>query len=112
MAKEIRADPVELARLARATLDASIGLGDGLRGAQGPLDIPLSAFGNATVAGSVHASHQAACDDADTAVGRLVAVYEGDVDNLYQVAFAYQKADQDAAARERPRQRHGGPQMQ
>ena len=35
----------------------------------------------------------------DTTWRRLVTVYEGDVDRLYRVAFAYQQADSDAAAR-------------
>jgi hypothetical protein len=105
MATEVRADPAELAQLAKANLTASIELGDAFRNGQGSIAVPVEAFGNATVGASVHASHQAAADDADTAVGRLVAVYEGDADKLYQVAFVYEKADEDEAAK----LRHRGP---
>jgi hypothetical protein len=108
MANEVRADPGELAKLAKANLNASIELGDAFRDAQGTLAVPAEAFGNATVGVSVHASHQAAADDAGTAAGRLVAVYENDTDKLYQVAFVYEKADEDAA--NRIRHRRPGPQ--
>jgi hypothetical protein len=97
MANEVRAHPATLAELAKHTLEASIQLGDGFRGAQAALALPVSAFGDSTVAAGVHASAQAAADDADTAVGRLVAVYEGDVDKLYQTAAAYQRADEESA---------------
>jgi hypothetical protein len=99
MATEVRADPVALAQLAKANLNASVALGDAYRAVQGSLAIPAEAFGDATVGASVRASHQAAADDADTAVGALVGVYEIDSDKLYQTAFVYEKADEDAAAK-------------
>jgi hypothetical protein len=33
------------------------------------------------------------------AIGRLVAVLEGDMDRIYRVALAYAKADESAAVR-------------
>ena len=100
MADEVRADPAELARLAGRTLDASIELGDGWRGAQAELAVPAAAFGNLAAGQGVHRSHVAAVEDGDRGIGRLVAVYEGDVDRLYRVAFAYQQADREAARRQ------------
>lgn len=44
---------------------------------------------------------------AGTAADRLVGTLEGDVDRLYQVAFAYQEAEQAAASRFRSRGRWG-----
>jgi len=106
MGDEVRADPVELAKLAGKTLDASIELGDGWRTAQASLAVPAAAFGNLSAGQGVHRSHTAAAEDGDRGIGRLVAVYEGDVDRLYRVAFAYQQADREAA--ERNRRAHGG----
>ncbi|MBF9132334.1 hypothetical protein I0C86_25795 [Plantactinospora sp. S1510] len=101
MGDEVRADPAALAKLAGATLDASIELGDGWRGGQAALTVPAAAFGNLSAGQGAHRSHVAATEDGDTAVNRLVAVYEGDVDRLYRVAFAYQQADREAAERAR-----------
>ncbi|MEE6263044.1 hypothetical protein [Plantactinospora sonchi] len=101
MADEVRAEPSELVKLAGTTLDASIALGDGWRAAQPAFSVPEAAFGILSAGQGVHRSHVAAAEDGDTAVNRLVAVYEGDVDRLYRVAFAYQQADQEAAARAR-----------
>lgn len=102
MVDEVRADPVELAKLAGKTLDAAGELGDAWRNAQPGLAIPAAAFGNLSASGAAYSSHRQASEDGDTATGRLIAVYEGDVDRLYRVAFAYQQADQDAASRLTP----------
>jgi hypothetical protein len=103
---EVRADPVELTRLADAMLTASQGVGDGWRGAQGPLAVPAEAFGDSAGAAGVCTAHEASVNGADVAVGRLVAVLEGDMDRLYRIAFAYKKADDDAA-RKIAAKRHG-----
>ena len=99
MADEVRADPTELAKLAGKTLDAAIELGDGWRTAQADLAVPAAAFGVLPAAQGVHRSMVATVEDGDQGIGRLVAVYEGDVDRLYRVAFAYQQADREAARR-------------
>jgi hypothetical protein len=98
MTDEVRADPVELAALAEANLTASIQLSDGHRLAVGALEIPASAFGNATGAAGLHTTCDLAAQDLGVAVGRLVAVFEHDMDNLYQTAFSYRKQDIESAA--------------
>jgi hypothetical protein len=104
---EVRADPVELTRLADAMLSASQAVADGWRGAQGPLAIPAEAFGDSSGAAGLATAHEASADDADVANGRLVAVLEGDTDRLYRVAFAYKQADDDAARRMAQQHAHG-----
>jgi hypothetical protein len=99
MSKEVRADPAALAKLAQACLTASIQLGDGHRNAQADLVVPVAAFGNSGEGSGLAQSCQLVGDELDTTVGRLVAVYENDTDNLYQAAFNYEKADEDAAAK-------------
>jgi len=96
MATDVRADPVELTRLAADVLTASQKLADIWRSAKNPLAMPVAAFGNSNGATGVHDANQAVVDDADVTIGRQVAVLEGDVDRLYRVAFAYEKAELDA----------------
>jgi hypothetical protein len=55
----------------------------------------------------VLAEHQSSVDDAEVTVGRLVAVLENDMDALYRVAFAYQKADEEAERKFRQTHPHG-----
>jgi hypothetical protein len=99
MPDEVRAEPVELARLAGRTLDAAVDLEDGWRRAQRDLAIPATAYGTLSAGQGIHRAHAAATEDGDAAVSCLVAVYEGDVDRLYRVSFAYQQADREAAER-------------
>jgi hypothetical protein len=107
MATEVQADPVELSRLASQVLSASQRLGDAWRAAQDSLSIPVSAYGDSVGARGVHAAHEAVAEDADVTNGRVVGVLEGDVDRLLRVAFAYQRADQEAAARNERAHRGG-----
>jgi hypothetical protein len=95
--QEVRADPVELIRLAEQALSTSQRIADGWRAAQGDLAIPAAAFGDTPAAGTLRAEQQATVDSAEVTVGRLVAVLENDMDALYRVAFAYQQADEAAA---------------
>ena len=101
MTGEIRAEPDALVQLAKETLTAADRFADALAAAQGPAGPPGSAYGNTGVAASVQAAAESALADAETAIGRLNAVYEGDVDRLYRVAFAYRQADIEAANRNR-----------
>jgi uncharacterized protein YukE len=94
---EVRADPVELTRLAEQMLTASQQISDGWRLAQGELAVPAEAFGDTPAAGTARSEHQATVDAAEVTIGRLVAVLENDVDALYRTAFAYQQADEAAA---------------
>jgi len=96
---EVRADPVELTRVADQMLRSSQQIDDAWRNAQGSLAVPVAAFGDSSGAAGISTAHEQTVDDADVAVGRLVAVLEGDVDRLYRIAFAYKKADDDAAAK-------------
>jgi hypothetical protein len=98
---EIRAEPEALVGLAGQTLSAADGISGALAAAQGTASPPASAYGNARVSASVHAAVEGALADAEMAVGRLAGVYEGDVDRLYRVAFAYRQADSEAAERQR-----------
>jgi hypothetical protein len=96
VAIDVSVDPLELSRLAAKVLGASKDMADAWRTAKAPLAVPLAAFGNTTSAVAVHGAHQGLVDDADVAIGRQVTVLEDDVDRLYRVAFAYEKAEQDA----------------
>jgi hypothetical protein len=95
---EVRADPVELTRLADQMLRSSQQLADAWSAAQGALTLPGTAAGDSARGPAVISAHESTMDDADVAIGRLVAVLEGDMDRLYRIAFAYKKADDDADA--------------
>ena len=96
MATDIRADPLELTRLTATVLTASQDLADAWRTTRNALAVPLAAYGNSNSASGVHDAHQATVDDAGVTVGRQVSILEDDVDRLYRVAFAYEKAELDA----------------
>jgi hypothetical protein len=96
---EVRADPIELTRLADQLMRSSQQLADAWRQAQGSLALPATAAGDSSRGPAVIRAHEATSDDADVAVGRLVAVLEGDMDRIYRIAFAYKKADDDAEAK-------------
>jgi uncharacterized protein YukE len=98
---EIRADPVELTRMAGVTLSASQQLADAWGAAQGKLAVPGQAFGNASGPGfhQLTSVYPRVSDGAGPAVEALTAVLENDTDALYRTAFAYRKADDDAAAK-------------
>jgi hypothetical protein len=103
---EVRADPVEITRLADQMLHASQQIADVWRPMHGALAIPVTAFGDSGGAAGVHTAHDVTFTDADVAIGRLVAVLEGDMDRLYRIAFAYKKADDDAARKVRQQHRN------
>ena len=94
---EVRADYVELSRLAQTVLDAADAITDGLATARESLSIPSQAIGNTSAGPSVHSAHESLSEQGATATERVVEVLEGDSDRLYGVAFAYQKADQESA---------------
>ena len=107
MADQVRADPIELTRLAEQMLTASQRIGDGWRGRQGSLAIRPGAFGDTPVAATLDGEHHTTVDHAGVAVGRLVAVLENDMDALYRVAFAYRTADEEAERTFRQTHPHG-----
>jgi hypothetical protein len=96
-ATEVRADPIELTRLADRMLHASEVIADVWHGAQMSLDVPIAAFGDSAQATALAVAYDCALDAADICVSRLTVVLEGDMDRLYRIAFAYRKADNDAA---------------
>lgn len=97
VAKEVRANPADLARLAEAFLTESKDLFGGLKTARGEISLGGDVFGNADSAAKVQAAYTKAVEAAGTDVERLIAVCEEDMESLYQVAFAYQYLDQQAA---------------
>ena len=99
MADEVRADPEAIVRLAKATLAGADAMTDGWSAAQGVVAPPGAAFGNSHAGPALVAGSDGAAAATDATWRRIVTVYEGDVDRLYRVAFAYQQADSDAAAR-------------
>jgi hypothetical protein len=98
MADEVRANPPELGRAAQLSLTESEALFDALRQARGEVPLAAEAIGNTARTGTVATAHTELVETAGTTVERLIAVLEHDVEALYQTAFAYQKADRDAAA--------------
>ncbi|HYN93248.1 MAG TPA: type VII secretion target [Pilimelia sp.] len=99
MGDEVRAEPEKLVRLAKTTLGNADGMTSAWSSAQGAVTPAGSAFGNTLEGGQcavVAAEAVAAMDDTWR---QVVGVYEGDVDRLYRVAFAYQQADREAAER-------------
>jgi hypothetical protein len=94
MATEVRADPVELSRLATIVLTASQDLADAWRTAKNGLNLPHSAFGNSGAA--LLFAHEETVDAADLTISRQITILEEDSDRLYRVAFAYEKAELDA----------------
>lgn len=99
---EIAADPIELTRLAATYLDQSAGLTDALHSAA--MATPTGTdFGTTATAALLHQVSDAVVEEAELAVGRLVEVLNGDADRLYHLAAVYHEANQQAAARSRPK---------
>lgn len=107
MGDEVRADPQALARLAKTTLGGADGMSAAWSAAQGGVTPSGAAFGNSLEGGRCAVAAAEAQAAMEGTWRQVVGVYEGDVDRLYRVAFAYQQADRDAA--ERQRRAGGGP---
>jgi uncharacterized protein YfiM (DUF2279 family) len=97
MANEVRADPAQLCRLGDQMLTSSETIDDSWRGQQSALSPLNTAFGNTAGGQAVFTAHQDTHDSAGVAVGRFVEVLQGDMDRLYEVAFAYQQVDRNNA---------------
>ncbi|GIH04007.1 hypothetical protein Rhe02_20740 [Rhizocola hellebori] len=95
---EVRADPAELARLAEQLLRSSQQLTEAWQAAQAALQLESTDAGNTSHGDDLIRGHQTTTGAADVAFGRLAAVLEGDNDRVLRVAFAYQQADERAAA--------------
>lgn len=86
----------DVVRRAGTVGEAAGVLGDAATRFHGEAGTAASAFGNVPTSSAL----AGACLDAQGAAGaageRVVETLEGDVDRLYQVAFAYQEAEQAA----------------
>jgi len=89
--------PERLAELANTCLSASKALGAASTGALGGMTLPSLAAGNTAGGAALVSAHVATAEAATTAVGRLVAVLEADVDALYLCAFDFSTTDEDVA---------------
>jgi hypothetical protein len=98
---EVRADPEEIVRLAKATLAGADGMTGAWSSAQGAVAPRGTAFGNSAESGGCALAAAEALAAVDETWREFTGVYEGDVDRLYRVAFAYQQADIEAAQRQR-----------
>lgn len=101
MGNEVRADPVEIARVAQSYLDNSTELASALRTVRADTVISPADFGQVSAAGQVTDAYNTVAAGAGTAVERVIGVLEVDNESLLQVAFAYREADERAAERHR-----------
>jgi hypothetical protein len=86
----------DVAGLAGTVLTASQELADQVLAAQEVLPAPAAAFGNTAAASLAAEACQSATESTTSVAEVLSCVMEGDVDRLYQVAFATFAADQAA----------------
>jgi hypothetical protein len=93
---DIRANYVDISRLASDVLGGSQQLADGWRTAKLDLLPAAAVFGDSKAGASLADAHTGVVEEAGTTIGRLVTVLEDDVDRLYRVAFAYEKQEADA----------------
>ncbi|MDW5326424.1 hypothetical protein [Plantactinospora sp. KLBMP9567] len=101
MGEEVRADPVEIARVAQSYLDNSAELASALRAVRADAVISPADFGRVSPAGQLQDAYNTVAGSAGTAVERVIGVLEVDNESLLQVAFAYRQADERAAERHR-----------
>jgi len=92
------AQPVEIAKLAGASIKAADTIDDLRSRTRADLVVPAAAFGDTAQGGPAHRAHEAAAEAAEAAVTGLAAMYERDGDRLYGAAFSYQQGDHDTAA--------------
>ncbi|MDQ4052110.1 MAG: hypothetical protein M3237_05340 [Actinomycetota bacterium] len=86
--------PEKLCDLAQACLDASQDVGDAWTTAEGTMEISSAAAGNVSSGYDLVAAHADVAAAAATAMGRLAAVLEHDMDGLYQCAFDFSCTDE------------------
>lgn len=91
--------PERLCELAEAFRAHSEILGDAWTGAADALRVEGAAAGNTPGGATLVAAHAAATTAAGTAIGRLAAVLEQDMDDLYACAFDFSATDEDQATR-------------
>lgn len=92
-------DPVLMAQTAGRLLQTADGLTRVARSYDRVLDLPDERFGN-SYGGQALAAEYAQCgQDFVATLGRTAEAISGNADRLYQVAFAYQEADERGATR-------------
>lgn len=101
MADEVRADPVEIARVAQSYLDNSKDMATALRAVRADSLVAPSDLGRVSSAASLSEAYASVAGSAGTAVERIVAVLEVDNESLLRTAFAYQQADEEEERRQR-----------
>jgi len=89
--------PETLSSLANEFLTSSEHVADGWNGQQRSLLLDGRDAGNSEGGFHVIEAHSNAAEAADIALGRLVAVLEQDVDNVYLCAFSFDATDEKAA---------------
>lgn len=89
--------PQDLCKLADLCLAESKALNKGWSSGAVALQVDAGAAGNTAGGPALVASHVACVDAGDVAVGRLAAVLEGDMDDLYTTAFDLTAQDEEAA---------------
>lgn len=89
--------PQDLCKLADLCLAESKALNRGWSGQAVALQVDAGAAGNSAGGPPLVASHVACVDAGDVAVGRLAAVLEADMDDLYTTAFDMTAQDEEAA---------------
>ena len=106
MGDEVRADPVEIARVAQSYLDNSKDVATALRAVRADALVNPADFGRVGPAGAIERAYTAVSGSAGTALERIIGVLEVDNEGLLQTAFAYQQADEDAARKLREQHRN------
>ncbi|TQL78245.1 hypothetical protein FB566_3828 [Stackebrandtia endophytica] len=97
MAEEVRADPVNLCELAGTLTELAWNVRDGLATAREQVLVPPGAFGNSQNSEGLDSMYSSVLEEMGDGVEDVAGVYEGDVDRIYLIAFAYQAKDQEAA---------------
>jgi hypothetical protein len=94
MAKELRADPVEMATLGTNCTTVATEVRSVLRKARDQITLPSAAFGNTTGIEDVCNTYGNVLEKAGLVFEDLADVLEGDTERLYQVAFSYKAQDE------------------
>lgn len=89
--------PEDLCGLADTFLAESQAVHRGWSGQAGALQVDGSAAGNSSGGSAFVAAHTGTVDAGDVAVGRLAAVLEADMDDLYTCAFDVSAQDEESA---------------
>lgn len=93
----MQVDPQDLCSLGDVCLAESKSINNGWSSAVGSMQVASGAAGNSAQGPVFTEAHVAVLDSADVAVGRLAAVLEADMDDLYACAFDISSQDEESA---------------